>query len=76
MSFYDDRIIYDAKNDCIWVGGPDCRSKGEPWQWFLFNGDICWRPKGFKPSKSLIVLDRQPEKTLYGYGYQLSMESK
>lgn len=65
--FFDDRVIYDTRNDCIWVGGPDYKEENKPWTFWFTNGDDCFSVLG-DPSKNRlkhwVEIDRQDERTL------------
>jgi hypothetical protein len=57
--FFDDRIFYCPATNLIWIGRPDTKTQGQPWQWFIRNENIVMRP--FKVPTGFIEIDRVPE---------------
>lgn len=46
-----EKVLYDAKNDCIWLAQKDQRTLiNGKWiqDWWVYNGSICFRPKSNK----------------------------
>lgn len=66
-SFFDDRILYDPKKNELWIGRPDSKWGGEPWDWWIIRpGKIIKDRKGtcFGIPKHLIEIAREPEQTI------------
>lgn len=49
-----EKVLYDPKNDCIWLAQKDQRDfiRGK-WQqtWWIYNGEICMRPSSTDKAK-------------------------
>lgn len=64
--FFDDRIWFDPKKNKIWIGRPDVKSGGEPWQWWITTRGEHISGKYFGPPKHFIEIARAPEFTICG----------
>lgn len=68
--YFDDRIFYDVRFDRIWIGRPDHKIQGKPWQWWIvskndsgFNDLIC----EYSIPKHFVEIAREPEMSICGH---------
>lgn len=67
--FFDDRIFYDRRQNLIFVGRPDSKTQGEPWQWIMVSKDRFFRPH--KIPDNFVEIGREPEFSMFKYEQDL-----